>query len=57
MAAWPFIADITIGASSFAVAAGEVDTGTRACVSRRSRRDRATEVSLTYHGAQFRHCP
>ena len=52
-----FIADITIGAWSFAVAVGELDAGTRASISRRTRHDRATEVSLTYHGARPRHRP
>ena len=55
--AWLFIADITIGASLFAVAVGELDAGTRASISRRSRHGCATEVSLAYHGARPRHSP
>lgn len=43
-----FIADITIGAWSFAVAVGDLDAGTRASISRRTDHDRATEDSLAY---------
>ena len=37
MAVWLFIADITIVASLFGVAVGEVDTRSRASISRRRR--------------------
>jgi hypothetical protein len=56
MAAWLFIADITIVASFFGVAVGEGDTVARLYLAAEPPRC-ATEVSLTYYGARPRHRP